>query len=345
MASTVGLLALLFSITGQQPASTLHVAVWEPMPAAAERAVRMLCAGFQLRYPDCRVAVMRQPLADAHGLVMRWCKGEGSWRPDVVVVPDLWLAEMAGGVEPLSDAVQSRLRALADRSLQAHVMVGGSLCAVPWWIEPRVLFYSSRALGDTKWEPISWDQVLETLSSVHEKRRIWGLGVPGSGLELCQLFAEILWSLGGDLVNDSGELDLLAAHCEEALDVLVRAQRQGLTQPELLTWTQPELEELFADGKLAALVAPMGLEDVLLAGKHAEYAVAPLPGRPVFASLVADCFAVIRGGTRTEAAQAFVEYVLSAEGQARIAEAGGLPLDAALAQRVARTPARKVALM
>lgn len=339
-----GLLALLFSTIGQQPVTTLHVAVWDPMPAGAERAVRMLCCGFQLRYPDCRVAVMRQPLADAHSLVMRWCKAESGWRPDVVAVPDPWLGEMAAALEPLEDACLSRLRTLVHDSLQARLKIGGSLRAVPWWLEPRVLFYSARAVRDTKWQPASWDQVLETLSSVREKRRIWGLGVPGSGVELSQLFAEILWSLGGELVNDTGELDLLSAHCEEALDLLVRATRQGLTQPEILTWTQPELEELFANGKIAALVAPISLEDTLLDDKAADYGAAPLPGRPVFTSLIAQCFAVFGGGPRTATAKAFVEYVLSAEGQARIAEAGGLPLDPSLAKQTARTPARKAAL-
>ena len=344
MVSPVNLIGLFLSVTCQ-PAATLHIGLWEPMPRGAEQAARMLCAGFQGRYPDWRVAVMRQPLADAYGLVMRWCKSAKSWRPDVVVVPDLWLPEMAGELEPLPPPTQSRLRTLAHFSLQARVTVGSGLCAVPWWMEPRVLFYSTKALRDTNWQPISWDQVLETLGPVREKRRIWGLGVPGSGLELCQLFAEILWALGGDLVTSAGQLDLLAGRCEEALDLLVRADRQGLTQPELLTWTQPELEELFADGKLAALVAPMGFEDVLAAGNYTDYAVAPLPGRPVFASMVAECFVIFRGGPRTPAAQAFVDYVLSAEGQARIAEAGGMPLDAGLAQRVARTPARKIALL
>jgi hypothetical protein len=113
----------------------------------------------------------------------------------------------------------------------------------------------------------------------------------------------------------------------------------------MLTWSQTELEDLFADGKLAVLAAPLGFEALLIAARRDGYGVAQLPGRPVFGSLVCNCLVAFRGSPAAAEAQALLEFVLSAEGQARLAEAGGLPVDRGLAQRVARTPAFRAALL
>jgi len=318
--------------------------VWDPVSPQAERAIQLLSSGFRARNPDFRVTIFRHPVGDAHGLLLRWCRKTTSWRPDVVALPDLYIPEAASELAPLAPAIEARLRSLAHPSLVDRLTFDKQLRAVPWWLEPRLLFYWTKAVRQTDWQPVSWEQVLDVLREVRGSRRVWGLGVPGFGLELTHLFAEMLWSLGGELQKADGDPDLLTPRAEEAIDLLVRADREGLCQPELLTWSQPELEDLFSEGKLAALVAPLGFEDVLLAAKRRDFGVAPLPGRPGFASLMPECLAVFRDSPRLAQSQAFLEFVLSADGQARIAEAGGLPLDPGLARRVATTPGRKAAL-
>lgn len=338
------LVAALLGPLACQAAHPVRVAVWEPMSPQAARAVQLFCSGFRAAHPKVQVTVWPQPIGDAHGLVMRWCKKEVPWRPDVVVIPDLWLPEVASQVQPLTEGAASRLKSLVPASVLDRLSSDKAPCAVPWWVQPQLLFYWPKLLGTDHWAPISWDQVLTRLADVRKKKRVWGLAIPGVGEPLCQLYADVLWSLGGTFTGSGGQVDLSSAKAGEAMDVLVRADRQGLAEPQLVTWTQPELEDVFTDSKIAAIVAPMALEGDLTAAGKKDYGVAPLPGRPVFDAVSTDCFVVFRDSPALKSALAFVDFVLSSAGQARIAAAGGLPLDEGLARRTVHTPGGKVAL-
>ncbi|MCD6351603.1 MAG: extracellular solute-binding protein, partial [Armatimonadetes bacterium] len=116
--------------------------------------------------------------------------------------------------------------------------------------------------------------------------------------------------------------------------LVVEADRKGACEPQLLTWSQDELEKAFADQKLACLVTRGSFEEELGPGKEERrrWAVTTLPGQPPFMTASVDCFVIPRRAEQPEAAAKFLAFVLSSEGQAQIAEAGGLPIDARLAQ-------------
>jgi hypothetical protein len=344
MLHSLTLLAAILAPMGQTPA-TLHVCVWEPMDRAAEQAMQLIISRYRTHRPGVSVAMMRYPIEDGHGLLRRWCKGEKTWRPDVVVVPDVWLPDIANELEPPAAGTIARVRSIAPPGLIDRVTVAQQMRAIPYWLEPRLLFYWPDLLGERNWQPGSWDQVLDAAAKARRKSRSWGLGIPGRGAGVAMMFSEIVWALGGDLLDGTGQIDLMNAKAEDALDLLIRAEREGIAEPQMLTWSQGDLEDLFADRKLAVLVAAAGLEQSLTAAERAKCGVAPLPGRPVFTSMAVDGLAVFKDNARAAEAQDFVALAASADGQACIAEAGGLPADSELARRTVRSAALKAALL
>jgi len=173
---------------------------------------------------------------------------------------------------------------------------------------------------------------------------VWGLGVPGSGDGASWLFLEMLWGNGGSLQNAEGRFDLGTPAAEQVMQTLLRADSEGACQPQLLTWSQGELEEAFVDRKVAVLVASAALETDLGGEDPPRYGVAPLPGKQPFMSASVDCLAALDKCPCPEAAAEFLAFAASREGQANVVEAGGLPFYPDLAQRAARRPALQAAV-
>jgi ABC-type glycerol-3-phosphate transport system substrate-binding protein len=321
---------------------TVHVAVWDPLSPRAEAALRTLATRLRVRAPQIALTFLRNPAADAPILLKRWGGEQASWRPELVVISDLWLPEVGAQLQPLPEPVVRRLRAHLPPTLLARLTYDEQLKAVPWWIEPRLLFYWPGLLDRRHWQPKSWEEVVEAAAGVSAGRGAWGLGIPGSGLELIQLLWEMVWAGGGSLQNAAGELDLTAPALQQALDLLVRADRQAVTQPQLLTWTQRELEQAFVDRKLACLAAGASLEESLL-GARAKYGVAALPAREPFVSASMDCLAAFCGAAAPEASEQVMAFLASPEGQACMAEAGSLPPYPDLATRLTKMAALQAA--
>jgi ABC-type glycerol-3-phosphate transport system substrate-binding protein len=302
-----------------------------------------VCSRFQSANPQVTVTILRHPAEDAYRLLHQWSSSE-AWRPEVVVMSELWLEEFALSLEPLPEGAVKLLRTHASQSLRTRLSVGGDEVAVPWWIEPRVLFYWPRLTGEREWRPASWDAVMNRAAEVAIKRRVWGVGIPGEGPEAAQLFLEMLWSLGGSLQNAEGRFDLTTSSAEEAMNVVLRADAARACQPQLLTWSQAELEEAFVDRKLAMLVANASLEQELGTDDGEGYAVTALPAKQPFLSATMNCLVAFRGSEQVEAARTFLAFAASREGQAVIGEAGGFPFYADMARAGARTPAMRAAV-
>jgi ABC-type glycerol-3-phosphate transport system substrate-binding protein len=353
MFHSLALLTALLAPLGQTT-TTLHVCLWEPADQATERGMQLLLSRYRGHHPQVTVAIMRYPSSQAHEWLGRWCKTEKSWRPDVVLVPDVWLTQVADQLEPPAAAILPRVKALASPALLERATAGGRLCAIPFALIPRLLFYWPDLLGEKNWQPGSWDQVLDATEKARHKSRVWGLGVPGLSDGLGMLFGEMLWASGGDFVGQRSSdalsaIDMMSRKAEDSLDVIVRCEREGIAEPQMLTWSQEELEDLFLARKLTAIVAPAGLEQGIAEADRAKLGVAPLPGRPIFTSLAVDNIAVFKppaGDTsRLTAAQDFLAVAVSPEGQGCIAEVDGLPMDLELARKAVKSPALKAALL
>ncbi len=338
MTTTATVFALVVALCAQT--DVVHVGVWRPMSPRADRAMKLLVARYRARHKDVSVTLLENEAIDALGLVRRWCADGRSWRPELVVVNDLWLPQMFGQLEPLPDDLARRLKERVPAALLKRLSHGGKVYGVPFWLEPRLFFYWPRYIGGRDWRPASWYDVLDKAEETAKKRRVWPIGVPGRGLALAHFFLEVIWGIGGRLRDESGAVNFMGTGAERAMELMVRADRKGLTQPQSLSWTQGELEQAFAKRKIACLVAPASFEQDLGDGR---YAVALLPGQRPYLSVSVDCLVAFAGCKMTPEALKLLAFLASPEGQACIAEARGLPFSASLARKTASTAALKVA--
>lgn len=354
MISSLAFLAVLLAPVGQ-PNVALSVGLWSPMDQRAEHALRLISTRYRELHPHVTIALYPYAAKDAYGYLTRWCDKERAWRPDVVLVPEVWLSQVADDLDPPSDATIARMRAISPKGMMDRASVGGIPRALPFTLEPQLLFYWTDLIGQKNWQPGSWNEVLDVTSRARQKTRVWGLGVPGHSAGLTTLFGEILWSLGGQFfgpnnANGTPSFNLMSSKAEHALDVLVRCDRDGIAEPQMLTWSLDELASLFVDRKLTAIVAPSALEEAVAPKDRAKLGVAPLPGRPIFTYLSVDDLAVfktIQGGdpSHAAAAQEFLALAASPDGQKCIAKAGGLPLDQKVAARDVKSAALKAAML
>lgn len=326
----------------QVPQHVAHIACWKPQSPAAQRAMRALCRAFHNALPNVRPSVLLNPVEDAFRLLHYWIKDE-TWKPEVALVSEMWLPELGDGLRPLPDNIAQRVSDRCPAAVVERLRVGDKLVAVPWWGEARVLFYWPRYIDKRRWRPQSWDEVVDLCAGAARKHKVWGLGIPSRGLAAARLFMEMLWSVDGSLRNAQGEIDFTGPAVEHVLALLVRADRIRASQPQMLTWTQPELEEAFVERKLAAIVASTALEEDLGDASKRRWDAAPLPAKHPFTSLILDCFASLSGLQQTEATDMFLALAASPQGQAMVAEAGGISICPELTRRTARTPATKAA--
>ncbi len=312
----------------------LHFVVWEPLNPAAEKAIRALCRNFRATHPNISLTIVRHPIEDAPRLLRYWSH-QASWAPDIALTSALMLTRIASGLRHVPEAAVRTLRTHASEAFVQRIRVDERIVAVPWWLEPRLLFYWRRFIHKRQWQPQSWDEVAEQCAKAARQYRVFGIGIPGSGLPAMRFFAEVLWSLGGSLYNAEGRLDLSTIKAEQALETILKIARSGTCQPEVLTWSQEEIEEKFLDRKIAAIVARASLEKEIRQVDEKGYGVAALPGNPRFVSVAMDCLVSFDHCEQPAAAAEFLTFAVSRQAQACVVEAGGISFYRELMQRAA----------
>ena len=168
---TLGLLFLCSLLPTAAEPVTIHVVAWQPTSAGADKALRLLCTRFSALNPTVTCTIMRQPIDDAYRLMHYWARTD-VWRPEVLVVSELWLAEFSKSLAPLPEKAAATVRAHAPASLVARLKAAGADVSVPWWIEPRVLFYWPHLIGGRDWQPDSWDEVIKRAAETTCKRKV-----------------------------------------------------------------------------------------------------------------------------------------------------------------------------
>lgn len=87
--------------------------------------------------------------------------------------------------------------------------VDGQAYGVPWYVDTRVLYYRTdlaKKAGITK-APTNWKE-MQDLATAYQKKAgtKWGLSIQPSGLDTVQNFYSFLYSAGGEIVNDKGDV-------------------------------------------------------------------------------------------------------------------------------------------
>ncbi len=308
----------------QQP-EFIQLFVWHEGSGRELEPIQDLIRQYNTTHDGYRVVLNHHPPSVAYQYLQAWSGPERATAPDMVVVPNAWLPEFKGLLRSLGTALSAPQRAVFYPGVLDLFTSAGRLQAVPWRIGGRGLVVRTDLLEQAGLDlPQTWEHVREAAEKLHNLPDIYGIGLPGrqGGGEM---LTEMIWAFGGSLYTEE-DYTLATESGTKALQLY--KQLAELAQPEVLTWSQAELEALFAEGHLAMLVTDTWW--LQRAAGHPDFDLEiqmlalPAVEEPAV-HLIGEGLGIVNGSSYEEQCLEFARMVCQPESQAKLLQLGGLP--------------------
>jgi len=264
----------------------------------------------------------------AHDQTAAWFEaGKG---PDLMVVPDIWLAEFADHVEPCDGYLDEELKNSFFEVLYRKGVYRGKLLGPVWATSSKALFYRADLFREAGIEPPrTWDEQLAAAIALNDPPNVYGIGLPGAReYETDDNFFFYFWSAGGQFFGIGGNCTLHSAAGVKALRFYCDlVNKHHVTQPEVTTWNRKETRRLFEAGKLAMFATGQwGVEQLRKNAPEIEFGVVPLPvdEEPV-TQIITDHMVIARYSPRKELAAKFLNFAYTDARRLEFAKLGLLP--------------------
>jgi len=167
----------------------------------------------------------------------------------------------------------------------APAMYDGDIYGLPTDISTLFLFYRSDLIPEP---PQTWDEVLDlarefSVSQNADSPTSYGLafdGVPGESLP--ETFYNVMWSYGGEIIDDNGDVAVDNLGAIEAGNFFRKLAEEKLIPPEILSWGFSEVLAAIESGEVAMAVPAWNATYPIILGGTSEYKdvikVAAVPG-------------------------------------------------------------------
>ena len=276
-----------------------------------------------------RIELVNRDPAKAHGEMLDAPSGV-----DILNLDVTWTAEFAAA---------GRIRAWDDPDLTGFLEeplrtceYRDSLYALPFNTDAGLLFYRTFRRAGAPWPepPATWDDVASARSTAFdeglEPKMEAGYAAqldPDSEI-LTVTALEAIWSAGGDVVDDNGNVVIDSDAAENGLRRLSDGQTgsRPVILPDSRTFDEKKSMKAFGDGRVVAMrnwpVAFRDLQPVTVANKAFQYAVTTVPGRT--SVLGGQNLAISASSEQPKAAQALIEFLTGERSQQILFEHGGL---------------------
>lgn len=213
---------------------------------------------------------------------------------DLVYIPESWLGEYAKAsfLAPLDAFVKDEkltgpnwdFEDFSKAALQVYT-VGGSLQALPYFVQTPLLVYNKDALKDAGFaEPKTWEDLLKV--ATHFKQKGSGIALPfRQGTAIANLLAVLVAGNEGSFFDSSGKLAMTQPPVVESVRFMQDLGKQSLRGSNGWHWDEVSKALQFGQAPLGITVSGLfkGLEnsaDSNVAGKLG-YAAIPYNKRPV----------------------------------------------------------------
>ncbi len=138
-------------------------------------------------------------------------------------------------------------------------LVDGTYWAVPDLASARALYYNADILEQVGVEvPTTWAELEDVSQQIIDfydgEIYPWGVDMTTDEGQAC--FAYYAWGNGGGFTDENGAWALNSDENVEAVEYVVGLVNKGFTNPNPATQTRYDLQDMFAAGKLAMLIAP-----------------------------------------------------------------------------------------
>ena len=163
---------------------------------------------------------------------------------------------------PAEEYVSAKTKEVLIPSFWESNAIDGTVWALPILASCRALFCNMDILNAAGIEtpPTTWEEVMDACAAIKASDPNvvpWGLDI--STDEGQAAFAYYTWSYGGGFVDADGNWALNSPENVEAIEFALSLYSNGYTNPQPATQTRYDLQDMFAAGKLAMVIAPNSL--------------------------------------------------------------------------------------
>lgn len=297
--------------------------------------VERMLPEFERSHPELRVRLQQIPWSAAHEKLLTAYVGEAM--PDVFQIGNTWVPEFValGALESLD----ARISASAVVSLEDYFpglvdanVIDGSLWALPWYADTRLVFYRKDLLAEAgvTEPPRTWNAWIEVMTRVRQRATAGTFAILAP-LNEWQLPVILALQRGVDLLRENGTHgNFLSPPFREAFGFYVELFQRGLA-PRTAEAQIANLYQEFARGTFTFYVSgPWNIGEFsrrLPAALRDQWATAPMPSPdeeyPGVSLGGGASLAVHRHSVRKDAAWRLVEYLSSPERQVELYRLGG----------------------
>ncbi len=287
-----------------------------------------LARAFTKNHPNVKVVVDHAPNAQTAmtNLESGFPSGHS---PDVFLVDhgELPTLTAKGYVQPVDDLLEDRHVDFGDgyqRDGLEAFSASAALQCMPHDVSPLVVYYNKdlvdlRSLVDEGDEPLTAEEGWTWEEFTRAARKASRGKVNGVHIEpALEYIAPLIWSGGGDIVDDSQEpttLTLSEGDSRAALEQVLALVRDPQVTPTRRELERSDAVSRFKSGKLAMIVGTRALTPLLREGESASFDVMPLPSLGRFRTVAHMTGYCISSETEhVEAAADFLAFAVGREG-------------------------------
>ncbi len=291
--------------------TTLHVIVAhysdhtrDTFEHAAER--------FEAKHPDVKITVedvswdnLQQRLATDIS---------GGTTPDISIIATRWVLDYAQNdiAEPLDSYMSASFRDRFYPNLLSPGVVDNKTYLLPLLASTRAVYYNKDIFKEAglSQPPATWDELQADAEKIKAKSH-YGFGVQGKEIETDTYFYYPFWTYGGEiLANGKSGLDSDAG--VTAVSLYKSLIDKGLTQPNPTGSNRQDIETLFKQGRIGAIISGPWLRGQLASeAPNVHYGIAAVPKGTTQATWAgSDSLMLFKGSKNQKLAWQFIEESL-----------------------------------
>jgi ABC-type glycerol-3-phosphate transport system substrate-binding protein len=314
--------------TGVRAAPELRIVFWRYHLHGQEDYYRDLAEAFEDANPGHRVVIELEDWNTAHDKIRQWIANGGG--PDLTVIPDVWLAEFAPGLDPYTESLPEGFLKDFNPTMLDRSRLNGQVLGLVWAASTKVLFYRTDLFAQAGLQPPSnWQELLTSARKLNRPPEIHGMAIPGAPkLDTADNFYFFLWSNGGELRASDGRPLFDSRESVESLTFLRDlVSKYRVTEPDVETCDRPCAEDLFVRGKAAMVeTGPWMIQTIAAQAHPVPFSVVPLPIKTKRATqLVTDHLVLLKGSRAEPEAVQFIKFAYQPSWRLRWARLGMVP--------------------
>ena len=179
--------------------------------------------------------------------------------PDILNIDVFANYASEGLLEPVSQWCPEELYNDFFPSFIAQSVIDDTVWAVPDLASARALFYNVDMLNEVGVEvPTTWAELEDACQAIVDfyDGEVYPWGIDMTTDEGQAAFAYYTWGNGGGFVDADNNWAVNSAENVEAIEYAIGLINKGYTNPNPATQTRYDLQDMFAAGKLAMVIAP-----------------------------------------------------------------------------------------